>query len=96
MLCTFDKKMLVQVWEALPGFGPENTLLLDNEARKFKDTPRNGVVVPEFGPAEVRSRKSDTLKELTRQGIPRHPSQSIVPVAHAYSGVPRLFIDFLL
>lgn len=44
------------MWKELPGFGPSATLLLDNEARKFKDCPRNGIVVPEFGPAEVRSK----------------------------------------
>ncbi len=37
--------MCVQVWRALPAFGPTNTILLDNESRKFKETPDNGIVV---------------------------------------------------
>lgn len=53
-----------KVWAAHRGYGPERTILLDNEARKFQDTPRNGIVVPEFGAAEVRARKADTLKAL--------------------------------
>lgn len=43
-----------QVWKRLPAHGPKTTILLDNEARKFRDEPRNGVVVPEFGPTEAR------------------------------------------
>ena len=54
------------MWKALPEYGPYNTLLLDNEARKFNETPRNGIVVPEFGPAEVRARKAGTLDGLLR------------------------------
>lgn len=53
-----------KVWNRLPGYGPERTLLLDNEARKFQDAPENGIVVPEFGPAEVLSKKSGTLDTL--------------------------------
>jgi len=34
-----------QVWGLLPEFGPENTLLLDNEARKFGKYSENGIVV---------------------------------------------------
>lgn len=33
------------MWRRIPGYGPERTLLLDNETRKFKDTPDNGIVV---------------------------------------------------
>lgn len=41
-------------------------MLLDNEARKFIETPRNGIVVPEYGPAEVRTKKAGTLDGLLR------------------------------
>ena len=53
-----------KVWKALPDYGPHNTLLLDNEARKFSETPRNGIVVPEYGPDEVKTRKKDTMDKL--------------------------------
>eukprot|EP00967_Tisochrysis_lutea_P039412 scaffold47254_cov21-Tisochrysis_lutea.AAC.1 len=33
-----------QVWKKLPDFGPKNTLLLDNEARKFAGDAANGIV----------------------------------------------------
>jgi hypothetical protein len=52
---------MAKVWSALPAFNAKNTLLLDNEARKFRDAPRNGIVVPEFGPHEARSRTQHTL-----------------------------------
>ena len=55
-----------KVWETLPGYGPDNTLLLDNEARKFHETPRNGIVVPEYGPAKVKTRKKDTMTRLLK------------------------------
>lgn len=42
-----------KVWKFLNWHGPTSTILLDNEARKFRDEPRNGIVVPEYGPAEV-------------------------------------------
>ncbi|KAJ1621053.1 hypothetical protein T492DRAFT_1073254 [Pavlovales sp. CCMP2436] len=53
-----------KVWRLLTGYGPERTVLLDNEARKFGDTPRNGIVVPEFGASEARTHKEGTLKAL--------------------------------
>jgi hypothetical protein len=57
-----------KIWKALPGYGPERTLLLDNEARKFGDAPRNGIVVPEYGAAEVlrvaQGRRSETLAPI--------------------------------
>jgi hypothetical protein len=57
-----------KIWEAMPGYGPERTLLLDNEARKFQDAPRNGIVVPEYGAAEVRrvshGRRAETLPQI--------------------------------
>eukprot|EP00884_Botryococcus_braunii_P009305 jgi/Botrbrau1/18376/Bobra.0747s0002.1 len=55
-----------KIWRELPGFGPKKTILLDNEERKFKENPENGIVVPEFGPQEVIQRKQDTLDVLTR------------------------------
>jgi hypothetical protein len=55
---------MTKVWNRLPGYGPEKTVLLDNEARKFIDAPRNGIVVPEFGATEARTRKEGTLKAL--------------------------------
>ncbi|KAF5835981.1 hypothetical protein DUNSADRAFT_6597 [Dunaliella salina] len=54
-----------KVWRRLPEFGPKNTLLLDNEARKFAEDAANGIVVPEFGAAEVLGRKTNTLDSLT-------------------------------
>lgn len=53
-----------KVWKAMPKYGPANTILLDNEARKFKEHPRNGIIVPEFGVGEVKSRKTGTLDTL--------------------------------
>lgn len=53
-----------KVWKKLPGYGPKRTILLDNEARKFGDAAANGIVVPEFGPAEIKSRKTNTLDSL--------------------------------
>lgn len=53
-----------KVWSRLTGYGPERTLLVDNEERKFKDTPLNGIIVPEFGPREILSRDSSTLDAL--------------------------------
>lgn len=53
-----------KVWKALPNFGPTNTILLDNEARKFIDTPSNGIVVPEYGEDEVRVKAKATLAPL--------------------------------
>jgi hypothetical protein len=55
-----------KVWRHLgpADYGPENTILLDNEARKFQETPRNGIVVPEFGPREVRKRDRTTMNSL--------------------------------
>ena len=52
------------MWRTLPQYGPATTLLLDNEARKFGDAPRIGIVVPEFGPAEALSRRGGTLDTL--------------------------------
>ncbi len=43
-----------------------NTLVLDNEAEKFRNHPENGIVVPEFGLDEVRSRKRHTLMGLQK------------------------------
>jgi len=53
-----------KVWAAMPSFGPQNTILLDNEAQRFRDASRNGIVVPEFGPREVELGRSETLQEL--------------------------------
>jgi hypothetical protein len=53
-----------KVWTKMPAFGPSNTLLLDNEARKFCETPRNGIVVAEYGAEEARARVTTTLQEL--------------------------------
>lgn len=57
-----------KVWaeEKKKGFSKKNTVLLDNESRKFQDTPRNGIVVPEYGEAEVRSRSAHTLDTLLK------------------------------
>jgi len=55
-----------KIWSLDKNFGPKNTILLDNESRKFQDFPRNGIVVPEFGEAEVRSRSSHTLDTLRK------------------------------
>eukprot|EP01113_Clastostelium_recurvatum_P031231 TRINITY_DN3880_c0_g1_i1.p1 TRINITY_DN3880_c0_g1~~TRINITY_DN3880_c0_g1_i1.p1 ORF type:complete len:263 (-),score=48.66 TRINITY_DN3880_c0_g1_i1:105-788(-) len=53
-----------RIWKDTQEFGPRNTILLDNESRKFQDTPRNGLVVPEFGVDEVRARTKTTLDTL--------------------------------
>jgi len=53
-----------KVWKEIPGFGPTRTILLDNESRKFQETPRNGIVVPEFGADEAKSRQGDTLDHV--------------------------------
>jgi hypothetical protein len=71
-----------KVWAALPAFGAHNTLLLDNEARKFRDAPRNGIVVPEFGPAEVRSRAAHTLDAL--KGYLLQLAEAAPPDVRAY------------
>ena len=55
---------MTKIWRAMPEFNASSTILLDNEARKFKETPRNGIVVPEFGPAEVQTRRSGTLTQV--------------------------------
>jgi hypothetical protein len=46
------------------GFSKTNTILLDNEPRKFRETPRNGIVVPEYGRNEAKSNISNTLTRL--------------------------------
>ncbi|KAL6764191.1 hypothetical protein V8C86DRAFT_2477368 [Haematococcus lacustris] len=50
-----------KVWRVFSKYDARNTILLDNEARKFCEHPDNGIVVPEFGPAEVQRRVSNTL-----------------------------------
>ncbi|GFH28468.1 FCP1 homology domain-containing protein, partial [Haematococcus lacustris] len=50
-----------KVWRVFSKYDARNTILLDNEARKFCEHPDNGIVVPEFGPAEVQRRVSHTL-----------------------------------
>lgn len=40
------------VWARFPDFSARNTVLVDNEARKFEKAPRCGVVIPEMGAAE--------------------------------------------
>jgi len=58
-ICDMDK-----VWKELPGFGPERTLLLDNDTRKFRDAPRNGILVPEYGPRQIQQEDHTTLDDL--------------------------------
>lgn len=56
---------LKKVWAKMDNaFDYTNTLVLDNEARKFRNTPDNGIVVPEFGVKEVKARDTSTLSEL--------------------------------
>jgi hypothetical protein len=57
---------MAKVWRALPAYDARSTILVDNEARKFSDAPRNGIVLSEFGPADVRSRRQHTLAALQR------------------------------
>ena len=39
-----------KIWRSLPTFGPKTTLIVDNEARKIQETPRNGIILPWFHP----------------------------------------------
>jgi len=57
---------LSKIWASVRGFDATNTILIDNETRKFCETPRNGIVVPEYGAAEVKAKKSNTLQTLQR------------------------------
>jgi len=57
---------LKKIWASVAGFDETNTILMDNEARKFSDTPLNGIVVPEYGAAEVKAKRSNTLQTLQR------------------------------
>lgn len=52
-----------KVW-AHSGNDITNTILLDNETRKFAEVPDNGIVVPEYGPQQARSKKRGTLSKL--------------------------------
>ena len=45
--------------------GFENTILIDNEKRKLRESPDNGLIVPEFGENQVRSGEKNTLDSLS-------------------------------
>lgn len=53
-----------KIWQLLPEFDETNTILVDNEAKKFRNTPDNGIVVPKYGPREVTAATEEVLKEL--------------------------------
>ena len=43
------------VWARFPAFSARNTVLVDNEARKFEAAPRCGIVIPEMGPSDFKA-----------------------------------------
>jgi hypothetical protein len=54
---------LPKIWKESE-FDSTTTILLDDEARKFREFPDNGYIVPEFGPNEVLCEKKNTLDEI--------------------------------
>jgi len=45
-------------------FGLQNTILLDNETRKFQDAPENGILVGEYGLRQVQKKQKGSLGPL--------------------------------
>ena len=45
------------VWARFPNFSARNTILVDNEARKFEAAPRCGIVIPEMGPSDFKAER---------------------------------------
>ena len=58
---------LEKVWAApgpARGFGPTNTVMIDDTARKMREHPHNVVVVPSFDERDVVRDKDDVLEFL--------------------------------
>lgn len=53
-----------KIYKYLDGFDEKNTILVDNEARKLRETPRNGIIVDEMSAEDARTAEKRPLLAL--------------------------------
>lgn len=55
---------LSKVWSHLTEYGPENTILVDNELRKCEEFSENSIIMPPFLDEELSDRNDSSLADL--------------------------------